>query len=210
MKARNLLPIKAHKIWHIISRSPSTSWVPFTGHLQDKKPCPVSVVSHFSSLPLLTHLQGGGTHSPISNQSSFAELCLSFCSVKTCPPEHFLETSLPKESEKCLGPDVCRLWAIWAGGTGFPPFQARPSYFSAAAPRGGCWIFCLIKLSSKSLWSQCVARPWQPAGLLNVHRGRRWLGQPDKPSSSRMKHSQKWHLRHPPTPATPLCHLPRI
>lgn len=51
------------------------------------------------------------------------------------------------------------------------PSQA--SYFAVAAPMGGCWIFCLIKLSSKSLWSQRVARPWQPAGLLNVHRGRK-------------------------------------
>lgn len=85
---------------------------------------------------------------------------------------------------------------------------SQTSYFAAAAPRRRCWIFFLIKSSSKSLWSQHVARPWQPADLLKVQRGRRRLGEPDKPSSPRMKHSQKQRLKHPPTPATPFCHLP--
>ena len=74
VKARSPFPIEAHKTCHIISGSPLTSWVPFIGHLQAKKPWPVSVVNPFSSLPLLTYLQGWGTHSPASNQSRFAEL----------------------------------------------------------------------------------------------------------------------------------------
>lgn len=128
----------------------------------------------FSSLFLLTYLQGQATHSPTSNWSTFAEPYLSFCSAKSASLEHFLEAPLHEGPRKGLG-QVCSVLLSRQEG-GFSSTSSLASYFAAAAPRGGYWIFCLIKLSSNILWSQCVARPWQPVGLLHIPRGRGQLG----------------------------------
>lgn len=113
-------------------------------------------------------------------------------SAPTCPHKPFL---MPPE---CPSPG--RHFGHRPGTpelSGSSPGQA--SHFAAAAFIGGCWIFCLIKLSSKSLWSQRVAGPWQPTGLLSGLGERGQLGEPDKPSFFRLKHSQNQNLKHPPS-----------
>lgn len=106
--------------------------------------------------------------------------------------------SLPEGPGKGLG-QVC--WALRYLGRRevVSPTPGQASHFAAAAFIGGCWIFCLIKLSSKSLWSQRVAGPWQPTGLLSGLGERGQLGEPDKPSFFRLKHSQNQNLKHPPS-----------
>lgn len=126
---------------------------------------------------------------------------------KICFPGAFPRSSLPEGPEKGLGQVCSALLSGQEGRVSSTPSLA--SYFAAAAPRGRCWIFCLIKLPSKILWSQCVSGPWQPARLLHIPRGRRQLGEAVLFPQAKT-HPQNQCLKHllPHTsPPNPLCCL---
>lgn len=142
---------------------------------------------------------------------SFGTLDFPSAQLKSASLEPFLEVSLLKNPGKYLGSGVVMALSYLGRRDGVSSTTNQANYFvAAAAPRGGCWIFCLIKLSSKSLWSQRVARPWQPAGLCTVPRGKRQLGEPDKLFSPRLQPCQNQCSKQPLPPLSHPCRLHSI